>query len=191
LPLGQFHQLQNFVQLIQRVPQDFSDFGGMGHCLRDGGGVGGPKIRRPGPRPALGAAVFGLGRPSSGLGAHRFPLGRWRWLRFGHGFRGRCRFAFGLAQRLGFADGFGQAFGQALGGQRRRFVQSRRFHWFVQMWLAKITGAIASGFRQRLMHGRLVDRFRGGFRCWFKTGFHARFHAGFRGRFHDRFGRGG
>jgi len=58
LALGYFHQLKNFVQLIDRVFQRFRDFRGVGHGLADGRSVGGAEIGRAAPLPLFGAALL-------------------------------------------------------------------------------------------------------------------------------------
>ena len=51
LALGQFHQLEDLIELIHRVLQRFRDLRGMQHRLMDGRTFGRPKIR--GLRPLL------------------------------------------------------------------------------------------------------------------------------------------
>ncbi len=74
LALGQFDQFQNFVQLIEGLPERLRDFRGMRHGLVDGRGLGRAKISGLHPwfgfRPArFGAAERTGGRARSGRGA--------------------------------------------------------------------------------------------------------------------------
>ena len=148
LPLGDFHQFENFVQLVNRVFQRFGNLGGVSHRLADGRNFGRSKIRGFDPRPGLRATIFGLGRPFRAPLPLSLPF-RLRsrgWGKF------RCNFRRGFQWRLthGFLVGISVRMENLFRCRLRRFLGMR---------LAKVAGGVGFGFCQHVG----ADPFLGGF----------------------------
>jgi len=160
LPFGEFDQLKNFVQLIQRMPEVFGDFRGMRHRLADGRDIGGTKICRLGPLPLLGAALL---VPLLVLMLWRALLAFLAFLPLrSFGTLMALRTAFRLRRRLAFGNRFRHSFTRR-GGRRNIFRRHGiGIGGFLGMRFAKITGGIRLGF-SRVFHACFGRRRLGAF----------------------------
>ena len=177
LALSELDQFQNLIQFVERMPELFGDFSGMGDGLTDGRGGGGTEIGGFGRGPGLRTAEFGLARAfwrgfalrlalgfplrlglrlATGL-ALRFALKLARGLRFGRRIRRGGRFRGRLGVVLGVS--LARVLGQRLGRRRRDFLWHAGSGRFIEMRLAEVAGGIPVGIRLGFSESRMNGGF--------------------------------